>query len=77
MKYGIRITTVNWACIDGGEDRTGTHAEMCEQIQRWKLEDPSIEGLKYDVIPYTGENGKPPPFPKQQPENSRNSRMKR
>lgn len=74
MKYGIRMTTVEWACENGGDDYTGTMAEMCNLIDKWKREGipPNV---RYTVTTYTGEDGKPPEFPKP-PENSRNSRMK-
>jgi hypothetical protein len=79
-KYGIRITTVNWACENGGDDRVGTFAELYDLVQQWRIvnnKEGVDEGVKYDIIPYTGENGKPPPFSKLQYENPRNSRMKR
>jgi hypothetical protein len=75
MQYGIRMLVSNWACKDGGDDYTGTKEEMTALLNSWKKEGIQ-QGVRYTVIPYNGENGIPPAFPNQ-PENSRNSRMKR
>ena len=75
MKYGIRMLTVDWACENGGDDYTGTQEELKDLIAIWNSE-CTPKNVRYTVIPYTGNEGNPPPFPSQ-PENPRNSRMKR
>ena len=70
-KYGIRRLSTEWA-NDGTKNFVGTKEEMTTLVRCWNVP----QGYKYTVIPYNGENGVPPPFPSQ-PENPRNSRMKR
>ena len=82
MLYGIRVVTIHWGCKDGGDDVTGTKEEMTALIEQWNKENTergATPGMSahYDVIPYKGEDGKPPPAPvKRWPDNPRNCTMK-
>jgi hypothetical protein len=55
--YGIRITHVNWASVDGGDDLVGDRTELERKVSRWQLEedevDPAIRIVRYEVVPYT------------------------
>lgn len=75
MKYGIRMLTTEWACENGGDDYTGTQEEMKAIIHTWITEGVP-KNVRYQAIPYSGQDGIPPKFPAP-PENARNSRMKR
>jgi hypothetical protein len=69
-RYGIRIVVVNWGCV------TGSREEMKALLKKWKeTSEDSMKNIRYDVVPYTGQDGSAPPFP-QAVENPRNSRMK-
>jgi hypothetical protein len=57
MTYGIRITRVSWAAIDGGPDLHGTKEQMYAIAARWQadalLGNPD-EVVQYEVVPYVG-----------------------
>ena len=85
MQYGIRIITAEWACQNGGDDDaeellenhyTGTQEEMLGLLETWKREQ-GAGNVRYAVVPYTGQEGKPPALVLPMAENPRNSRMKR
>lgn len=58
MRYGIRITHVEWAAIDGGPDLHGTREQMTSVAERWRQSDAARPGtdrvVLYDVVPYVG-----------------------
>jgi hypothetical protein len=88
-RYGIRIVVVNWGCVKCehstrrlypsfclASDCTGSREEMKALLKKWKeTSEDSMKNIRYDVVPYTGQDGSAPPFP-QAVENPRNSRMK-
>ena len=55
MNYGVRITLVTWAAIDGGPDLHGTKEEMEAVADRWRNEEHHQDAsFTYEVVPYTG-----------------------
>lgn len=61
MRYGIHITTNQWACENGGDDITGTEEEMLAWVAQAIRENGGpLPHLRYTVEPYNGEDGRPP-----------------
>ena len=60
MRYGIRMTRVTWASIDGGPDLHGTRDQMATVAERWRREASERasqdEVVSYDVVPYVGQD---------------------
>ena len=52
MKYGIWITTQWWACIDGGDDETGTREEMETKAAEYTSEKYPGQIVEYEARPY-------------------------
>ena len=58
-EFGIRITHITWATVDGGDDLVGARAELEAKAARWRAKaeevDPSVRIVRYDVVRYVPE----------------------
>jgi hypothetical protein len=57
----MRVITYHWACENGGDDIIGSQADMRALVDKWRGEPDLPPHAEYEVFPYTGEDGSPPP----------------